>query len=47
MYDAARTRIQRDVVADPEGTLDPEAYRELERHFARRAADEPSAPVGV
>lgn len=36
MYDAARERVQRDLVADPEGTLDPEALRELELWFADR-----------
>lgn len=34
LYDAARERVQRDLVADPESTLDPEALRELELWFA-------------
>lgn len=33
LYDAARERIQRDIAADPRRALDPEIYRELERHF--------------
>ena len=47
LYEAARTRFQSDVVADPEGTLDPEVYRKLERHFAEKAAQQPSAPAEV
>lgn len=38
MYAVARERIQRDIVADPEATLDPEALAELERWFERRRA---------
>lgn len=37
LYDAARTRIQREIAADPEGTLDEDTLRELEQYFARRA----------
>lgn len=40
LYAAARRRIQRDVVADPENTLDPEALAELERFFERRRRDD-------
>ena len=36
LYAAARTRIQDDIVADPQGALDTEAFRELERYFQRR-----------
>lgn len=36
LYAAARERIQRDVVADPQKALAPQAYQELERHFERR-----------
>jgi hypothetical protein len=35
LYVAARERVQRDIVADPEGALTPEAFQELERHFER------------
>ncbi|GGB89461.1 hypothetical protein N798_07520 [Knoellia flava TL1] len=38
MYAVARERIQRDIVADPEQALDPEALAELERWFERRRA---------
>lgn len=37
LYDAAREHLQREIVADPEGALDPQAYRELERHFTGRS----------
>ena len=40
LYAAARERIQRDIVADPQGTLDPEALRELESYFASRSRDD-------
>ena len=36
LYDAARTRIHHEVVADPEEALDEESFRELEAYFARR-----------
>lgn len=36
LYDAAREHLQGEIVADPEQALDPEAYRELEQHFASR-----------
>ncbi|MCY4728692.1 hypothetical protein NYO98_20600 [Nocardioides sp. STR2] len=36
LYDAARTRIQREIAADPEQALDPEVLRELEQWFAGR-----------
>ena len=37
LYDAARTRMQREIAADPEGTLDEDTLRDLERFFAGRA----------
>jgi hypothetical protein len=43
-YAVARERIQRDLVADPRGTLDPEALDALERWFRERTPDEPAAP---
>ncbi|MFW5471624.1 hypothetical protein ACOCJ4_16440 [Knoellia sp. CPCC 206435] len=36
LYAVAKERIQRDIVANPRGVLDPEALQELERHFAGR-----------
>lgn len=42
LYAAAQERIRRDIVADPRHQLDPESYRELERHFAGRAAEDTS-----
>jgi len=36
LYAAARERIERDIVTDLEGRLDPEALRELERYFAEK-----------
>lgn len=43
LHGAARERIQRDIVADPESALDPETFRELELYFAARREAE-SAP---
>lgn len=43
LHGAARERIQRDIVDDPEATLDPETFRELELYFAARREAE-SAP---
>ncbi|WP_210439619.1 hypothetical protein [Nocardioides xinjiangensis] len=40
LYAAARERIQRDIVADPQEALDPETLRELELYFAHRAGDD-------
>jgi hypothetical protein len=40
LYAAARERIQRDIVADPQGALDPEALRELESYFVSRSKDD-------
>lgn len=37
LYAAARERIERDIVADPEVALEPERFRELERYFASRS----------
>jgi len=45
MYAVARERIQRDIVADPEQTLDPEALAELERWFEHRRAVTPPSPA--
>lgn len=36
VYAAAREHLQRDIAADPEGTLDPATLHALEEHFARR-----------
>lgn len=36
LYAAARERTQGDILADPQGALDPEAFRELELYFANR-----------
>lgn len=36
LYDAARERLQREIVADPEAALDEDALRELEEFFERR-----------
>jgi len=46
LYAVARDRIQRDIVADPEQALDPEALAELERWFDRRSAVSPSSSAG-
>lgn len=43
LYAAARERIQRDIVADPQNALDPEALHELELYFEERRREE-SAP---
>jgi hypothetical protein len=43
LYDAARTRIQREIAEDPERTLDPETLRELEQYFARRSGADGAA----
>jgi hypothetical protein len=40
LYAAAHERIQRDIVADPENALDPEAFRELERYFEGRVTED-------
>jgi hypothetical protein len=40
-YAVARDRIQRDIVADPARTLDPEALEELEQYFKSRNTDTP------
>lgn len=36
LFVIARERIQRDIVADPQKALGPEAHQALERHFERR-----------
>ena len=43
LYAAARERMERDIVADPENALAPEVLRELERYFEARLREE-SAP---
>lgn len=43
LHAAARERLIRDIVADPEGELDPDALRALSDHFGRRRA-RPSQP---
>ncbi len=40
LYAAARERMQRDIVADPQEALDPEVLRELEVWFAGRSKDD-------
>jgi hypothetical protein len=40
LYAAARERILRDIVADPQRALDPEALRELELYFQGRPRDD-------
>jgi hypothetical protein len=40
LYAAARERIQRDIVADPQRALDPKALRELELYFQGRPKDD-------
>jgi hypothetical protein len=42
VYDVARERIQRDIVADPHKALDPQALEELERYFERRLRQKPT-----
>lgn len=37
LYAAARERIQRDIVADPQNALDPEVLRDLELYFEGRS----------
>ena len=37
LYAAARERLQRDIVADPQEALDPEVFRDLESWFASRS----------
>lgn len=39
VYAVAREHVQRDIVADPEGALDPETLHALEEHFARRRSE--------
>lgn len=39
VYDVAREHLQRDIVADPEQTLDDETMRALEAYFATRQRD--------
>lgn len=41
LYDAARERLQRDIVADPQAALDPDVFRDLESWFARRSGSAP------
>ena len=46
LYAVARERIQRDIVADPQEALDPEALQALERYFERRLPENPTASPG-
>jgi len=39
LYEVARERLQRDIVADPETALDEEALRDLEHYFRSREDD--------
>lgn len=43
LYAAARRRIQSDIVADPENTLDPQALAELEQYFESKLRGDPVA----
>jgi hypothetical protein len=40
LYAAARERMQRDIVADPQEALDPAVLRELEVWFAGRSKED-------
>lgn len=42
LYAVARDRIQRDIVADPQKVLDPEAHQALERFYERRLREKPA-----
>jgi hypothetical protein len=44
LYDAAREHLQREIVADPEGALDPETLEELEEWFRRARAGSSPGP---
>ena len=46
LYAVARERIQRDIVADPQEALDPEALQALERYFERQLREKPTASSG-
>lgn len=46
LYAVARERIQRDIVADPQEALDPEALQALERYFESRLPENPTATPG-
>ena len=46
LYTVARERIQRDIVADPQEALDPDALQALERYFERRLRENPTASSG-
>jgi hypothetical protein len=43
VYAAAVERTRTDLLADPEGALDPESFRELEEYFERRARQQEPA----
>ena len=45
LHDAARERLHRDIVVDPQQALDPETFRELERYFAERASAQSGSRV--
>ncbi len=40
LYSVAREHTQKDLLADPEAALDPEAFEELELYFERRALEQ-------
>lgn len=46
VFDAARERIHRDIVADPDSALDPEALQRLEQYFERRFKERSTASSG-
>jgi hypothetical protein len=37
LYSHAQTHVHRELVADPEGVLDPESFQRLEQYFAERS----------
>lgn len=47
LYAAARERVQRDIVADPQKALDPEVLRELEQYFAARPREDVTPTSGA
>jgi len=46
LYAVTHERMQRDIAADPQEALDPEAFQELERYFERRLREKPTASSG-
>lgn len=47
LYAAARERVQRDIVADPQKALDPEVLRELEQYFAATPREDATPTSGA